>query len=228
MAAQHKFGDVIAGLREPKYLVLSMRNCSLIDLRRGVDDLFLAFGRLRHSKTWADVRGALAVLEVTYNEKEQTWHPHLNVIFDGPYISKARLDETWIRSTAGYGCITWIKCADQRTVRELLKYITKLADFVHVPDAVEWFLRATRGKRFIRTYGSLYRLKLEEIDSQGQDDEKGVCPDCGCHDVRVFSISLQRPDLHFDDSGILRLRTYVNASPALNAVRRCRGPAQDG
>lgn len=222
MAAQHKFGDVIAGLREPKYLVLSMRNCSLKELRRGIDDLFFAFERLRHSKMWANVRGALAVLEVTFNEKEQTWHPHLNVIFDGPYISKAQLDEAWVRSTAGRGCITWIERADQRTVRELLKYITKLTEFVHVPDAVEWFLRATRGKRFIRTYGSLYRLKLEEIDSQDQDEGQGACPDCGCHDVRVFSTSLQRHDVHFDDLGVLRCRSRVNTSPPFHEVRRCR------
>jgi len=228
MAAQHKFGDVIAGLREPKYLVLSMRNCSLKELRRGIDDLFFAFERLRHSKMWANVRGALAVLEVTFNEKEQTWHPHLNVIFDGPYISKARLDETWFRSTAGRGRITWIGRADQRTVRELLKYITKLADFVQIPDAVEWFLRATRGKRFIRTYGSLYRLKLEEIDSQDQDEGHGACPDCGCHEVTVFSSSLRRDDVHFDDSGVLRLRPCVDALPTFYGVRRCRGPVQDG
>ena len=225
MAAQHKFGDVITGLREPKYLTLSMRNCPLEELRRGIDDLWSAFGRLRHSKTWAGVRGALTVLEVTFNEKERTWHPHLNVIFDGPFISKPQLDEAWIRSTEGHGCITWIEQADRRTVPELLKYITKLTDFVHIPDAVEWFLRATRGKRFIRTYGSLYRLKLEEIDSQGQDEGQGACPDCGCREVRVFSVSLQRHDVHFDDSGVLRCR--VNASPAFYGVRCCRGPVRD-
>lgn len=222
MAAQHKFGSLIAGLREPKYLTLSMKNCSLAELRQGIDDLFFAFGRLRHSKTWADVRGALAVLEVTFNDKEQTWHPHLNVIFDGPFIGKAQLDEAWIRSTEGRGCITWIKRADHQTVPELLKYITKLADFIDNPDAVAWFLRATRGKRFIRTYGTLYRLKLDELDSQGQDEGQGACPDCGCREISVFSVSLQRQDVQFDDSGILRCHDRVNTSPPLHEVRRCR------
>jgi hypothetical protein len=228
MAAQHKFGSVIANLREPKYLVLSMKNCPLGGLRRGIDELFLAFERLRHSKTWAGVRGALAVLEFTFNKKEQSWHPHLNVIFDGPYISKALLDEAWIRSTEGFGCITWIERADQHTVHELLKYITKLADFVHIPEAVKAFLRATHGKRFIRTYGSLYRLKLDEIEGQGEDESQGACPDCGRHDVRVFSTSLQRHDVHFDDSGILRFRLGENASPGLYRVRGCRLLVRDG
>lgn len=228
MAAQHKFGDVIAKLREPKYLVLSMRNCPLNELRHGINELFLAFERLRHSKTWAGVRGALAVLELTFNEEERTWHPHLNVIFDGPYISKPQLDEAWIRSTQGDGCITWIERADRHTVHELLKYITKLADFVHIPDAVAWFLRATRGKRFIRTYGSLYRLKLEEVDSQGQNEGQGGCPDCGSRDVRVFSTSLQRHDVHFDDSGVLRCRARLNTFPPLHELRRCRGFVRDG
>ncbi len=228
MAAQHKFGSLIAGLREPKYLTLSMKNCPLAELRQGIDDLFSAFGRLRHSKTWAEVRGALAVLEVTFNETAKTWHPHLNVIFDGPFISKAQLDEAWLRSTEGRGCITWIKCADRRTVPELLKYITKVADFIDNPDAVAWFLRATRGKRFIRTYGSLYRLKLDELDSQGQDEGQGACPDCGCREVSVFSVSLRRHDVHFDDSGILRCRPRVNASPPFHEVRRCRSFVRDG
>src|SRR5271166_4840752 len=35
MAAVHKFGAVLSGLKEPKYLVLSMENCKLGELRKG-------------------------------------------------------------------------------------------------------------------------------------------------------------------------------------------------
>lgn len=205
MAAVHKFGSLIESLKEPGYLVLSMENCPVHQLRRGIDDLFEAFARLRHSTLWAKVRGALAVLEVTFNERARTWHPHLNIVFDGPYMDKPELNAVWRRSTQGHGCVTWIKRADRRTVFELLKYITKLSDFVHIPEAVENFLLATRGKRFIRTYGSLYRLKLEDdLDGQHEEESGEVCPDCGSHGVEELHISLQRDDVYFDGSGILR------------------------
>lgn len=205
MAAVHKFGSLIESLKEPGYLVLSMENCPVHELRRGIDDLFEAFARLRHSNLWAEIRGALAVLEVTFNERAKTWHPHLNIVFDGPYMEKSELNEVWRRSTQGHGCITWIKRADRRTVFELLKYITKLADFVHIPEAVEHFLSATRGKRFIRTYGSLYRLKVDdEVDGQKEEETGEVCPDCGSREIEELHISLHRDDVYFDGGGKLR------------------------
>lgn len=205
MAALHKFGDVLARLKEPRYLVLTVENCALEELRRGIDDLFAAFERLRHSHLWTSVRGALAVLEVTFNESAVTWHPHLNIIFEGEYISKSELDAVWFRATRGRGRITWIQRADRRTVLELLKYVTKLLDFVHKPEAVEWFLKGTYRKRFIRTYGSLYGLKLEEDTREGRgDDPRLTCPDCGCRDLETLPAPLRLDDVYFDTSGVLR------------------------
>lgn len=205
MAAVHKFGPVLEKLQDPRYIVLTVENCALEELRRGIDDLFSAFGRLRHSKLWDEVRGALAVLEVTFNEQERTWHPHINIVVDGPYIEKAALDAAWLRSTQGKGRITWIERADHRTVFELIKYVTKLADFVHIPEAVEWFLVATHGKRFIRTYGSLYGLKLEELDGEdGEEPNQPACPDCHCRQVEELPTSLRIDDVYLDSSGALR------------------------
>jgi predicted nucleic-acid-binding Zn-ribbon protein len=205
MAAVHKFKSIIEGFEQPKYLVLTVKNCATGELRSGIDDLFDAFKRLRHSALWVEVRGALAVLEVTFNKESRTWHPHLNVVFDGPYIPQAELSAVWERSTGGCGRITWIQRADSRTVFELLKYILKLVDIVDDPEAVESFLTATRGKRFIRTYGSLYGLKVEEDVDRDCEEERGeVCPDCGTREVEELHISLRRDDTYFDDLGIVR------------------------
>ncbi|HEV2234781.1 MAG TPA: protein rep [Terriglobia bacterium] len=206
--AVHKFGAVLKALRDPRYLVLTVENCQLEMLGRAITDLFSAFERLRHSKLWANVRGAIAVLEITFNRETRTWHPHLNVIFDGHYIGKAELDAVWFRVTLKRGRITWISRANRRTIPELLKYITKLADFVDIPEAVEWFLRATRGRRFIRTYGSLYRFSFEEErETRGQGHD--VCPDCGSPDVQVLSYNQPFQHVYHDDSGILRVGESV-------------------
>lgn len=216
MAAIHKFGPVIKSMKEPKYLVLSMQNCQIDELKKGIKDLFAALKRLRHSQLWSGVRGALAVLEVTYNERERTWHPHLNVVFDGPYIPKPELNAAWLRSTKGRGCITWIERADGGTVCELLKYITKLEDFVHVPEAVEHFLTSTPDGHFIRTYGCLYGKKLKkeleqlekELEQEGGEEEheesSQVCPDCGTREIEKVYIFLRRDDVYFDGEGKLR------------------------
>src|SRR5579863_10341060 len=208
MAAVHRFGPVLEGLR------------------RGIDDLFSAFRRLYHSKLWAEVRGALAVLEVTFNEQERTWHPHINVVVDGPFIEKSQLDAVWSRSTRGKGRITWIERADHRTVFELVKYITKLSDFVHIPEAVQWFLMAAHGKRFIRTYVSLYRLKLENLDKEDGDEHQPVCPDCGCSEVQELSASLGIDDVYFDGSGTLRCCIPLddNSEPHMASECAALGP----
>ncbi len=225
MAALHKFAGVIDSFREPKYLVLTIENCPLRELRRGIDDLFSAFGRLRHSHVWAGVRGALAVLEITFNERTRTWHPHLNVLFDGPYIPKPDLDAAWVRATNGHGRITWIKLADRQTVGELLKYVTKLLDFVHIPEAVEWFILATHGRHFTRPYGSLYRLKRADLDGEHDDRSQEACPDCGSRDLEELPASLRLDDVYFDGSGVLR---YCVPCTASGAVRSCGVRSYDG
>lgn len=206
MAAAHKFGPTLEHLADPRYIVLTVENCPLKELARGLDELSSAFERLRHSKLWVKVRGAVAVLEITYNEAAQAWHPHLNVLLDGPFIVKADLDAVWLRSTRGKGQITWIERADRQTLFELMKYVTKLSDFVHIPEAVEWFLIATHGRRFIRTYGSLYRLKPAELDGEAETIEKAEasCPDCRCRQVQELPLVLGIDDVFFDGNGVLR------------------------
>jgi len=205
MKAVHKYGAALKALRDPRYAVLTVENCPLEMLGAAITDLFAAFERLRHSKVWTTVRGAVAVLEITFNRQERTWHPHINVIFDGSFIPKAKLDAAWLRATHGHGRFTWIERVDDKTFYELLKYVTKLADFVDVPQAVEWFLRGTRGRRFIRTYGSLYGFGFGDEDQEETGQGNVVCPDCGCSHVQVLSYSLPSQGVYYDESGILRV-----------------------
>jgi hypothetical protein len=175
-----QFEPVVAAMKDARFMVLTVRNSRLGSLEKGLTELFEAFERLRHMKLWKKkVTGAIMALEITYNAKKESWHPHLNVIFDGEYIPQALLSKTWGRCTRGKGYVTWI--GRPRDLREVFKYVVKLADIVSSPKAVAELLRATRGKRFIRTYGSLYRLKVEEEETGPQG-----CPDCGSHEIERF------------------------------------------
>jgi len=228
MRAIHRFGDVIAGLRDPRYLVLSMRNCPLHELRAGIRALFDTFQRLRHSVLWsASVKGALVALEVTFNAESQTWHPHLNVLIEGSYIPQEQLAAAWRKAARDEGLILpYIKRADSGTAFELLKYVTKLADFVHIPEAVGAFVDATRRTRFLRTYGCLYGLKLAEEDGDGA--EALECPDCGSPDVEVLRHCFSRNDVYFDGSGVLRLCLPLHDSERFRRLARCGVPSYDG
>jgi hypothetical protein len=78
----------------------------------------------------------------------------------------------------------------------VFKYVTKLVDIADVPEAVVEFLAATHGLRFIRTYGTLYRLPEEE-------NFELSCPDCGTHDVRRIGF-LPFEAVSLDAQGVLR------------------------
>ncbi len=200
LRAQHRFGQVIEGLRNPKYLVLSEANCELNDLEGGLRRLYESWNRFRRSDLWAAVDGAICVLEVTYNRKARTWHPHLNVLFDGPFLPFEALRDEWINSTRGRGRSAHIQKADKSTVRELLKYVTKLVDFLDIPEAVDVFLTATHRKRFIRTYGTFYGLGLED-----EGAPRG-CPDCGFPERRSLGVLTSTEGLYWDEAGVIRLK----------------------
>jgi hypothetical protein len=198
LRAVRRYGPVIARLEEARHIVLAMPNVPAGELRRGCAELWRAFARLRRSKIWGWVRGAIAALEVTYRERRREWHPHLHIVVDGPYLPWAWLLEAWRRASGagpGQSRTCWINRVDSGTVRELLKYVTKAAALARHPDALEEFLSVTHRMRFVRTYGSLYGLNIEE--------EETGCPDCGSQEIVVESV-VTSDDVEWDERGILR------------------------
>lgn len=195
----HRWSRLLDDFSSLRYVVLAERNSS--DLREGIKNLYAAWKRLRSSRLWkTSVEGCIVVLEVTYNAKESTWHPHLNILFQGSYIPFEALRQEWSEATRHRGQTSWIQAANTGTVRELLKYVTKLSDFVEQPDAVDAFLHATKNMRFIRTYGTLYNIPVEE------DDNESCCPDCkSTKIVRIGSLRAQQVVIDF--KGVLRAAT---------------------
>jgi hypothetical protein len=202
----HRFQKFLVGKTDLKYVVFSERNC--VDLDDGIDSLIAAWHRLRKSSPWSElVTGAVLVLEVTRNVEEDTWHPHLNVLFQGDYIPFDDLLEAWKRSTRENGHGVHIQKADAGTVPELVKYVTKTTDLVGNPVAIDKFLAATAGRRLIRTYGTFYRMPI--------DEEEGVlcCPDCQSTRVQRLG-SLWQWQVAFDFEGHFR----PNFVPAVAGV----------
>jgi hypothetical protein len=185
-----------------RYAVLAERNSER--LADGMASLWLAWTRLRRSKCWKrHVKGCVVVLEVTYNVQDMTWHPHLNVLMEGEYFPFEELRQAWERATRGCGHTSYIRAADAGTVRELIKYVTKLTDLCSDAAVLDEFLSAVDGARLVRTYGTFYGLKVEE----DEEDFAGHCPDCGPQ-VRVSVVDLgyiSSRCVSLDANGVLRV-----------------------
>jgi len=204
-----RWTGILEQLGELRYVVLA--ECNSRDLVAGMRSLFRAWSTLRKSPLWkSSCRGSVAVLEVTFNRDEGTWHPHLNVLFEGDYIPFEALKTAWIAATAGNGQTAFIRAADRGTITELLKYVTKLSDFVDQPDAVDEFLTATAHKRFVRTYGSFYRLETEDEEGTGH------CPDCGTSEIADVGIA-HADQIRIDAKGVLRINSALLRNSQLPA-----------
>lgn len=85
--------------------------------------------------------------------------------------------------------------------REVLKYITKIADFCDLPEAVEPFCNAVKGVRLVQTFGSWYGFDAEvlfdpdHLESWGQ--MKCACGMNSWERMGVFS----RNDVEMDTTG---------------------------
>jgi hypothetical protein len=99
--------------------------------------------------------------------------------------------------------------------REVLKYITKAADFSDIPDAVEQFSNATRGARLVQTFGSWYGAKFDtDFDPNHLDDWGEMKCTCGLNMWERMGVFYRR-DVEMEASG----RWHVKASLG----HQCRG-----
>lgn len=167
--------DFVVGREGLRYVVLS--ECNSTDFKMGKALLWESWERLRRSVHWKrKVRGCVVAFEVTRNPKDDTWHPHLNVLFEGEYFPHEELRQLWVKATHGRGQIVWIAKANEGTVRELIKYVTKVADLLDDPEALDEFLCGIDRCRLIRTYGTFRGISVKDEDSPEDAEE---CPDCG-------------------------------------------------
>jgi hypothetical protein len=128
--------------------------------------------------------------------------------------------------------------------KEVLKYLTKIADFGDVPEAVEAFANAVRGARLIQTFGSWYGVNLDDRDcSTDFDPEKLEADDkedwgamkcaCGLNHWAVFGI-LHHEDVEMEADGRWLVKQSVECfnrgtvpRPTIRALRRLPEESED-
>lgn len=121
--------------QEPKarflFLTLTVRNVKGEDLNATLTSLTQSFDRLfRRVKVKKNLLGYLRSVEVTHNEKENTYHPHIHVLlmirpnyFNGKnnYISQKEWGEMWSQSLK----VNYFPIVDVRVVKQSYQGIEK-------------------------------------------------------------------------------------------------------
>ena len=169
------YGKALKDLKGARMVTVSMRSRPQGELKLAVKELWNAFTRLRHRKLWEQVRGSIVSLEITWNDTDRTWHPHLHILVDSGFIVWQGLRDAWHEVTLGEGKAVFIQKCKAGWERELIKYITKVGKLLKCPAAFREFLEFARGRRFIRTYGTLYNCAAEREETSSQV----TCKGCG-------------------------------------------------
>lgn len=162
---------IMSRMKEPRTIVLTARSTEL-PLMTQLAKLRADFKRLRRTKEWKDHNtGGVYTLEVTYNPRASTWHPHVHLITEGKYFPQALLSKLWKQAT-GDSDITWIQKADNahKAAIELAGYIGKPAKIKDLPiDKLMEYIHATRGLRMLQTFGACRSAAADDADPKREE-----------------------------------------------------------
>lgn len=106
------------------FLTLTVKNVPGIELNNTISQLTQSFDRLfRRAKVKKNLIGYLRSVEVTHNEKENTYHPHIHVLLmvrpsyfqsKKDYITQKEWGEMWSQSLK----VDYVPMVDVRAVKE--------------------------------------------------------------------------------------------------------------
>lgn len=191
----HKIKNCVEWIKEKEqgtnfiFMTLTVKNCSHDELTETINNILDGFRRLTNRRSWKQtVTGAIRGLEITYNEKENTFHPHIHILASVPsdyflqqsnkYITIEQLRKWWSESAKlDYFVQVDIKAINQtdNAIAEVAKYSIKMADILKA-DCCDEMIKATRtiyhctyGRRLIATLGN-FKSAMKELN-QGDLDE---------------------------------------------------------
>lgn len=190
-----------------------------------MDRLIGSFARLRRSSVWREVKfdgenwigvtGGVYSIECVFNRERGDWHPHIHALIELPKGHPPEwlefLKAEWLRVTgdAKYLNLTPVygvsksgkklhRRVNRRSLKELVKYVTKSADFSEQPDRVVEFFEAFRNVRRVQAFGSFVGALKEAEREPG--DERGLLQ-CSCGGRHLHSeFYWQKTLVHISDT----------------------------
>lgn len=155
-------------------LTLTAPNVSSDDLKNEIERYSKSFTKMIKRKQFKQsINGYIKNLEITYNRKSKTYHPHLHVIlsvdksyFTNPkkYISKASYLKFWQQAMNDNNItqvdVRKINTNDYKAILEVSKYTTKDSDYLINKDVFDTFYNALKNKNSI-SYGGNFKQALK-------------------------------------------------------------------
>ena len=177
------------------FVTFTVKNCDADKISQTIDMMNMGFKRLTDKSKGVKITekfknnmlGYMRAIEVTYNQQEDTYHPHIHCIFavkagyfkGNGYIKKSEWQYIW-----GECCKTeyepivkvqTIKNSTAKAVAEVAKYPVKMDELANYQDenkaikALIVFTKILKGRRLI-TFGGVFadikkQLKLDDIDT---------------------------------------------------------------
>lgn len=181
-------------------------------------------GLTKWLRAWENYRAAFQVWTLERRDHEtkwaKVWNPHKRR-YDAlrPDLTPAELKrfrelERWNAKNTRLIHIEPVRDRDGAVV-EVLKYITKSAQFSDQPEAVEQFSAAVTGARLVQTFGSWYGFAIDTaFDPEHLDDWGERKCTCGLNIWQRIGVLFRR-DVEMDESGRWFLRRPV--------AQTCRG-----
>ncbi len=115
--------------RDLKFITLTMRH-SGAPLADQLLNLRMAFRRLRSRSLWKrHVSGGFAVVELSFSENDNCWHPHLHIVCRSTFIPHHALRTAWLASTTNSMIVDIRPVKSKgRAIEYVCKYVAKLPD----------------------------------------------------------------------------------------------------
>lgn len=142
--------------RKLRFLTLTLK-ASADPLSEQLDKLYSSFQALRRRRFWTKhVTGGMAFLELTFNAKADTWHPHFHIIIEGTYLDHSQLRKLWYYITGDSFVVDIRPVPDNRTTG---RYVTKYASkpfnntFLNRDYALDEAVVALKGRKLLFTFG---------------------------------------------------------------------------
>ncbi len=204
-------------VRTKRYYFLTLTMPTLASLSPGQAGRFRKyFARLRRAKVWNQVMrngtswigitGGLSSVECTFRPNSGGWHLHLHVLIEMPgrctkeWLKALKAEWLRITGTGRYLNILPVyrrsrrgkkiyRGVNRKAIKELVKYVTKAADFADSPERVCEFLRAFKHVRRYQCFGS-FQGALKKEERQPGDDGRELACSCGSshyHDQFTWS-----------------------------------------
>lgn len=204
--------------QEPKarflFLTLTVKNVGGKDLNKTLTFLTKSFDRLfKRAKVQRNLLGYLRSVEVTHNEDDNTYHPHIHVLLmvrpsyfkGGNYISQKEWGDLWSQSLK----VSYTPMVDIRTVKETgkglrgavletAKYPTKPIKFdVENKQVVDDLYNGLYRKRQLG-YGGVFKeikkcLALDDVENgdlvHTSDDKENISK--GTEIVAIWNVTKQ-------------------------------------